>query len=161
MTEWRYWSLPPQASLAPADPPKVFFETLADAVRLRTRSDVPVGVSLSGGLDSTAIICHMATLRAQGDAASRNGALQGRAPSCRRRPHPALGPARSRPVVSGRAGSFPERADRVRCLDARGEERRQSDAERRRCRRDTGRLLQLFSRALASSVPDPPDPGPE
>jgi asparagine synthase (glutamine-hydrolysing) len=76
MTEWRYWSLPLQTDLGPADPPRVFFETLADAVRLRTRSDVPVGVSLSGGLDSTAIICHMATLRAQGDAASRNGALQ-------------------------------------------------------------------------------------
>ena len=76
MTEWRYWSLPLQTDLGPADPPRVCFETLADAVRLRTRSDVPVGVSLSGGLDSTAIICHMATLRAQGDAASRNGALQ-------------------------------------------------------------------------------------
>src|SRR5262249_62374197 len=76
MTEWRYWSLPPQASPAPADPPKVFFETLADAVRRRTRSDVPVGISLSGGLDSPAIICHMATLRAQGDATSRNGARQ-------------------------------------------------------------------------------------
>ena len=28
MTEWRYWSLPLQTGLGPADPPKVFFETL-------------------------------------------------------------------------------------------------------------------------------------
>ena len=42
------------------DPARAFSELFEDAVRLRMRSDVPVGVCLSGGLDSTAIICAMA-----------------------------------------------------------------------------------------------------
>jgi len=60
---WQYWSLPlPGADNAPADPRDSFANLLEDAVRLRLRSDVPVGVCLSGGLDSTSVICLMGAL---------------------------------------------------------------------------------------------------
>lgn len=58
----KWWSLEAAASttLVPADPAAQFAELFEDAVRLRMRGDVPVGVLLSGGLDSTSIICAMA-----------------------------------------------------------------------------------------------------
>lgn len=60
--QWRYWDLDEAvgASHLPSDPIATFGELFEDAVRLRLRSDVPVGVLLSGGLDSTSIICSMA-----------------------------------------------------------------------------------------------------
>lgn len=60
----RYWSLPEEQD-DDDDPriPEGYGELFGDAVSLRLRSDVPVGVSLSGGMDSTAIICAMAKLR--------------------------------------------------------------------------------------------------
>ena len=57
---WRYWSLPEVSAEEVADPARQFADLFEDSVRLRMRSDVPVGVCLSGGLDSTAIICAMA-----------------------------------------------------------------------------------------------------
>ena len=52
----RYWA--PDLRDPPADEPvEAFRELLLDAVRLRLRSDVPIGVSLSGGLDSSVIAC--------------------------------------------------------------------------------------------------------
>lgn len=54
---WRYWDLNGIQSVEDVNPPEAFAQLFEDAVRLRMRSDVPVGVSLSGGLDSTAIIC--------------------------------------------------------------------------------------------------------
>lgn len=65
--EWRYWSAEAKWAandVQVADAPRAFYELFEDSVRLRTRSDVPVGVTLSGGLDSTSIISAMAQLRA-------------------------------------------------------------------------------------------------
>lgn len=61
MHSWRYWSLQQSAAACelPSNPPEAFAELFEDAVRLRMRSDVPIGVLLSGGLDSSSIMCAM------------------------------------------------------------------------------------------------------
>lgn len=59
----RFWSLDNLASGPPSDPVAAFRELFEDSVRLRMRSDVPVGICLSGGIDSNAIISMMAKLR--------------------------------------------------------------------------------------------------
>ena len=61
--EWRYWSLSDIAAAPVGNPAEAFYELFEDAARLRLRSDVPVGIFLSGGLDSTAIACAVARLR--------------------------------------------------------------------------------------------------
>ena len=63
LRQWRYWSLEDLPAVSVADPPEFFAEMFENAVRLHMRSDVPVGVHLSGGLDSTSIICAAARLR--------------------------------------------------------------------------------------------------
>lgn len=62
---WMYWDLDHVPSVEAKDPAKEFAELFEDAVRLRMRSDVPVGVCLSGGLDSTSIICAAVRQRAE------------------------------------------------------------------------------------------------
>ena len=69
---WRYWSVPDSATepLSPAAVDERLDEidaTWTDSVRLRLRSDVPVGTSLSGGPDSSAVIATVRQLRGEGD----------------------------------------------------------------------------------------------
>lgn len=57
---WQYWDLDPDARVtlkSDAEYAGRFLELLSDSVRLRLRSDVPVGSSLSGGLDSSSLVC--------------------------------------------------------------------------------------------------------
>ena len=51
----RYWELEPRD--VDGDSADAVRELFLDAVRLRLRSDVPVGTCLSGGIDSSAIVC--------------------------------------------------------------------------------------------------------
>ncbi|ALA59792.1 asparagine synthase (glutamine-hydrolyzing) [Nitrospira moscoviensis] len=62
-TEWSYWSMAPAQTADAGNPVERFRGLFEDAVALRMRSDVPVGVCLSGGLDSTSIICSMARIK--------------------------------------------------------------------------------------------------
>jgi len=56
----RYWDAKPDASVAAlseAEAQLRFRDLLTDSVKLRLRSDVPQGSCLSGGLDSSAVVC--------------------------------------------------------------------------------------------------------
>ncbi|MFH1562469.1 MAG: asparagine synthase (glutamine-hydrolyzing) [Nitrospirota bacterium] len=58
----RYWDINPDEKLQSnsIDDTKCaqrFYELFEDSIRLRLRSDVPVGTCLSGGLDSSSIVC--------------------------------------------------------------------------------------------------------
>ena len=69
ITDDTYWALPDTSVElpSPAVPVEAFQEVLFDAVRIRLRSDVPVGSCLSGGLDSSSIVCVVQKDRGQGE----------------------------------------------------------------------------------------------
>jgi asparagine synthase (glutamine-hydrolysing) len=58
---WRYWALEPGEAPA-GDAAEAVRELFLDSVRLRLRSDVPVGTCLSGGIDSSAVAAGVAHL---------------------------------------------------------------------------------------------------
>ncbi len=74
-TSWRYWELTRHLGAEPDGPASVFADLFEDAVRIRMRSDVPVGVCLSGGLDSTSILCAASRQQAE-HLQGRSGPLQ-------------------------------------------------------------------------------------
>lgn len=58
----RYWSYPEQGTMSDDSPRRLedrCLRTLDEAVKLRLRSDVPVSLLLSGGIDSSVIAYHM------------------------------------------------------------------------------------------------------
>ena len=63
----RYWTYPvpdTTGQWSESDALERFSELVTDAVRLRLRSDVPVGITISGGVDSTVILDAVARTRA-------------------------------------------------------------------------------------------------
>ncbi|WP_022663068.1 asparagine synthase (glutamine-hydrolyzing) [Paucidesulfovibrio longus] len=72
----RWWNTLDHLETPPArfeEQAERFRELFLDACRLRLRSDVPLGTSLSGGLDSGAVVCALAHLERQGGRAPRQG----------------------------------------------------------------------------------------
>lgn len=64
----RFWEPPTDTAKADRDAPARFAELFEDAMRLHQRSDVPVAVHLSGGLDSTSILCALRRVQSSRDA---------------------------------------------------------------------------------------------
>lgn len=66
LTFQRYWTIEPERfadSWRGRDPVEYLRELLQSSVKLHMRSDVPVGTCLSGGVDSSTLVCLMARLR--------------------------------------------------------------------------------------------------
>jgi asparagine synthase (glutamine-hydrolysing) len=54
----QYWDLPKkEINISDAEANRVYSQLIHDSIKLRLRSDVPIGTCLSGGLDSSAITC--------------------------------------------------------------------------------------------------------
>lgn len=60
MQLWSFWSLAEPRAQSEAGAIERYAEIFEDSVRLHKRSDVPLAVFLSGGIDSTSILCSLA-----------------------------------------------------------------------------------------------------
>jgi asparagine synthase (glutamine-hydrolysing) len=63
LKRWQYWGLEKKVGANESnleDAVAKFRELFTDSVKIRLRADVPLGSSLSGGLDSSAIVCTLA-----------------------------------------------------------------------------------------------------
>ena len=70
----RWWNTLDHLDSAPASyeaQVERYRELFLDACRIRMRSDVPIGTALSGGLDSSSIVCGMRQIRDTGDTGKR------------------------------------------------------------------------------------------
>ena len=70
---WRWWQTLDHVPSVPSsidEQAEAFRELFFDACRLRLRSDVPVATCLSGGVDSSAVLCTLAALRDQANGAT-------------------------------------------------------------------------------------------
>ena len=80
LTRHRYWSLCIDDRYAGKNEGALvvqFADLLSDSVRLRVRSDVPIGTMLSGGLDSTSITALIHEQRERGDQLAPSQEIQG------------------------------------------------------------------------------------
>jgi asparagine synthase (glutamine-hydrolysing) len=68
-----YWDIDPKEVrfVRDGDYAERFYELLEDSIRLRLRSDVPIGSCLSGGLDSSSIVCLANKLMFDGESIDR------------------------------------------------------------------------------------------
>lgn len=69
LEQWRYWTPDydrVQEGLSARDATEGFLQRFEESVRKRLRADVPIGTSLSGGLDSSMIVCSLSQVRAGG-----------------------------------------------------------------------------------------------
>jgi asparagine synthase (glutamine-hydrolysing) len=74
LTLRRWWNTLDHLQAAPAsygEQVERYRELFLDACRIRMRSDVPIGTALSGGLDSSSIVCGMRYIREAGNAGER------------------------------------------------------------------------------------------
>jgi asparagine synthase (glutamine-hydrolysing) len=63
VTWWDTWRSRPEVPRKPQEQVERYRELFQDACRIRLRSDVPVGTLLSGGIDSSSIVCTIARHR--------------------------------------------------------------------------------------------------
>lgn len=109
----RYWDLPygGDRCLPMREAAERFGDLFRDAVRIRLRSDVPIGSCLSGGLDSSAIVCVASELLAGGRQNTFSSCFDDPAYDERRFIEPVIARTRAEPRYA-----FPDPKDLVESL---------------------------------------------